>query len=66
MDEWTILIIAERGGGYYVEIPQLPGCISQGETVADALVMIEKARQAWLETAEEELAARLEARGGEE
>ena len=36
-------------GGYVIEIPDLPGCISQGETAEDALVMIEDAKHGWLE-----------------
>ncbi|MHB1653741.1 MAG: type II toxin-antitoxin system HicB family antitoxin [Desulfitobacteriaceae bacterium] len=38
-------------GGYVIEIPDLPGCISQGETAEDALVMIEDAKRGWLEVA---------------
>jgi len=36
-------------GGYVIEIPDLPGCISQGETAEEALVMIEDAKRGWLE-----------------
>lgn len=36
-------------GGYVIEIPELPGCISQGETVEEALAMIEDAKRGWLE-----------------
>lgn len=37
--------------GFVVEIPELPGCISQGETREEALVMIEDAKIAWLTVA---------------
>ncbi|MEG6614916.1 type II toxin-antitoxin system HicB family antitoxin [Peptococcaceae bacterium 1198_IL3148] len=37
--------------GFVVEIPELPGCISQGETKEEALAMIEDAKVGWLETA---------------
>ena len=37
-------------GGYFVEIPDLPGCYSQGETVEEACKMIEEARQLWMES----------------
>lgn len=33
----------ELDGGYVAEIPGLPGCASQGETVADALRNIAEA-----------------------
>ena len=29
-------IAAEDGGGYLIEIPLLKGCVSDGETVAEA------------------------------
>lgn len=38
-------------GGYVIEIPDLPGCISQGETAEEALFMIEDAKRGWLEVA---------------
>jgi antitoxin HicB len=41
-------------GGYAVEIEDLPGCISQGETVEEATKMIEEARCLWLESAYED------------
>jgi antitoxin HicB len=37
-------------GGYAVEIEDLPGCYSQGETVEQACEMIEEAKQLWLES----------------
>jgi len=41
-------------GGYVLEIPELPGCLSQAETLEDALIMIEDAKITWLETAIED------------
>jgi antitoxin HicB len=41
-------------GGYFVQIEDLPGCYSQGETVEEAMEMIEEARQLWLESAYED------------
>ena len=41
-------------GGYVIEIPDLPGCISQGETVEEAVAMIEDAKRGWIETALEQ------------
>jgi len=38
-------------GGYVIEIPDLPGCISQGETAEEALFMIEDAKIGWLAVA---------------
>ena len=41
-------------GGYVVELEDLPGCISQGETLKEALEMIGEAKQLWLEVAYED------------
>ena len=40
-------IAAEDGGGYLVEIPLLKGCMSDGETVAEALENIKEAKEEW-------------------
>ena len=41
-------------GGYVIEIPDLPGCITQGETAEEALNMIEDAKRCWIEVALED------------
>ncbi|MDO7788204.1 type II toxin-antitoxin system HicB family antitoxin [Desulforamulus aquiferis] len=48
---YRIMLYPAEEGGFVVEIPELPGCISQGETREDALVMIEDAKIAWLQVA---------------
>ncbi len=42
------LIPDAEGGGYFVRVPDLPGCISQGETVEEAHAMIRDAMRGWL------------------
>ena len=37
-------------GGYVIEIPDLPGCLSQGETTEEAIANIGDAKKCWLET----------------
>ncbi|MFZ3131405.1 MAG: type II toxin-antitoxin system HicB family antitoxin [Desulfosporosinus sp.] len=37
-------------GGYVIEIPDLPGCLSQGETTEEAIANIEDAKKCWIET----------------
>lgn len=41
-------------GGYVIEIPDLPGCLTQGETAEEALSMIEDAKRSWIEVALED------------
>ena len=42
--------VAEEGG-YVVSVPELPGCITEGDTFEEAIAMIEDAMQGWLEVA---------------
>lgn len=30
---FTVLVYAAEEGGFWAEVPQLPGCVSQGETL---------------------------------
>jgi len=41
-------------GGFVAVIPELSGCITQGETQQEALEMIQDAKEAWIATALEE------------
>jgi len=38
-----VIIIPDPDGGYVVEVPSLPGCYSQGETVPEAMANIREA-----------------------
>ncbi|MCK5036762.1 MAG: type II toxin-antitoxin system HicB family antitoxin, partial [Candidatus Sabulitectum sp.] len=38
-------------GAYVAEIPDLPGCITQGDTMEEAIALINEAKYLWLETA---------------
>ncbi len=42
--------VAEEGG-YVVSVPDLPGCVSQGDTFEEAWEMIQDAMEGWLEVA---------------
>lgn len=37
MSKFAVVIHAEPEGGYWGEVPALPGCYSQGETVEELL-----------------------------
>jgi len=39
---------AEEGGGYLIEFPDLPGCMSDGETIGEALANGAEAKQDWI------------------
>ena len=40
-----------EAGGYSVEVPDLPGCITEGDTRPEARRMAREAIEAWLEAA---------------
>jgi antitoxin HicB len=52
--KYPVTFEAAPEGGYFVQIEDLQGCYSQGETVEEAMEMIEEARQLWLESAYED------------
>lgn len=45
----VLLIPDEDGMGYTVEVPSLPGCVSQGDTVEEAMANIKEAIGAYVE-----------------
>lgn len=38
----------DEGGGYLIEYPDLPGCMSDGETIEEAIAHGQEAKQAWI------------------
>jgi len=44
----------ESEGGFTITVPSLPGCISYGKTIDEALEMIKDAVKGWLKVAKEE------------
>lgn len=51
----VVLPLAEEdGGGFAALVPDLPGCISDGETHEEAIRNVHDAITSWLETAESE------------
>lgn len=47
---YTIKLIKEDDGTYYVAVDELPGCASMGDTVEEAMEMIKDAMRGWLES----------------
>ncbi|GHU09708.1 HicB family protein [Spirochaetia bacterium] len=40
----------DEGNGYTVEVPDLPGCVSEGDTLAEAILMGTDAASGWVLT----------------
>lgn len=47
------LLSEDDGGGYFVEVPDLPGCMADGDTLEEALDNIKKAIETWIAAAKE-------------
>ena len=50
MREFVIIIHPDETGGYWTEVPALPGCGSQGETLEEAIEMTKDAIEGILES----------------
>jgi len=54
--EYPVLISplsAEDGGGFLATVPDLPGCMSDGETPEEAVTNVQDAILTWIEAAQE-------------
>jgi predicted RNase H-like HicB family nuclease len=51
-----VLIHKAEEGGYWAEVPSLPGCYSQGENLEDVKANIKEAIEAFLEIDSREIA----------
>lgn len=50
-NRYPIVLIPAEEGGYVALIRELPGCMTQGETLEEAIAMIEDAKNQWIEVA---------------
>jgi len=48
---YTIRIIPEEDKGFFAEIEELPGCMTEGETLEEVMENIREAQELWIETA---------------
>ena len=49
-----IVVHEAEEGGFWAEVPALPGCASQGETMDELFANLREAIQVWLGTARPE------------
>jgi predicted RNase H-like HicB family nuclease len=49
-----VVIHEAEEGGYWAEVPALPGCVSQGETMDELVLNVREAIEAWLGAEEPE------------
>ena len=53
--EIEIVLEEQKDGGFTIYVPSLPGCISEGETIEEALRNIKEAIELYLETKIEDI-----------
>ena len=51
MDIGHVRLIMIEEGGYWAEMPALPGCITEGDIMDEVLVNLKDAIEGWLEVA---------------
>lgn len=49
-----VLVHQAEEGGFWAEIPGLPGCVSEGENLNETLANIREAAEGWIAVATEE------------
>jgi len=50
---YPVTVHADPDGGFVAEIEELPGCMTQGETLEEVFEAIEDARRGWVQVAYE-------------
>ena len=45
-----VVVHPAEEGGFWAEIPALPGCVSEGETFSEMLANIREAAEGWLQS----------------
>ena len=53
MRKYIVYLEPAEDGGYTVACPHLPGCITQGETIDEALALIKDAIKGYISSLEE-------------
>jgi antitoxin HicB len=49
--EYPVTLLSNEEGGYIASLRDLPGCVTQGESLEETLQHLEEAKHLWLETA---------------
>jgi predicted RNase H-like HicB family nuclease len=52
MTEYRIILKKEEEGGYTAIVPSLPGCITYGDTIDEAKLMVREAIELYIESLE--------------
>jgi predicted RNase H-like HicB family nuclease len=50
MREFDVVLLEDETGGYVAIVPALPGCHTQGDTLAEAMENVKEAIELYVET----------------
>ncbi|MEX2317947.1 MAG: type II toxin-antitoxin system HicB family antitoxin [Pirellulales bacterium] len=53
----TVFVHPAEEGGLWAEVPALPGCVSEGDTLDETLANVREAAEGWLEVSGERVTA---------
>ena len=48
-----VVVHTAEEGGFWAEVPALPGCVSQGESFSETLANIREAAEGWLKVVDD-------------
>lgn len=48
--EYSFKVVAQEEGGYFIIFPDLPGCMTQIETLDELVAAVNEIRTLWIET----------------
>ena len=48
MNTYDVIIHPAEEGGFWAEIPSMPGCVSEGETIDETKANIREAAEGWI------------------
>ena len=51
---YSVVVHSAEEGGYWVDVPALPGCYSQGESIEESLQNVREAIELYLEVLRDE------------
>lgn len=51
-----VVVHAAEEGGFWAEVPALPGCVTQGETIAELMDNVHDAIEGWMSVDVERIA----------
>ena len=65
MTKLRVVVHPAEEGGFWAEIPALPGCVSEGETFSETLANIRESAEGWLQVASDRAATEADAQVAE-